>query len=98
MCLHWHLLRLFACPQGRPHGPHLESKAEGVLRKGLLVIFQRKADGCGRLLCNLKIRADAETVIAINTDPKAPIFDYADYGIVGDWETVIDQFLEEELL
>ena len=40
----------------------------------------------------------SETVIAINTDPKAPIFDYADYGIVGDWETVIDQFLEEELL
>lgn len=37
----------------------------------------------------------AEKVIAINSDPKAPIFDYADYGIVGDWETVIDQVLEE---
>lgn len=37
-------------------------------------------------------------VIAINTDPKAPIFDYADYGIVGDWETVIDKLLEEEVL
>lgn len=37
-------------------------------------------------------------VIAINSDPKAPIFDYADYGIVGDWETVIDQLLEEEIL
>ena len=34
-------------------------------------------------------------IIAINSDPKAPIFDYADYGIVGDWETVIDQILEE---
>lgn len=34
-------------------------------------------------------------VIAINSDPKAPIFDYADYGVVGDWETVIDQLLEE---
>lgn len=32
-------------------------------------------------------------VIAINSDPKAPIFDYADYGIVGDWETVIDELL-----
>ncbi|MBR2616424.1 MAG: electron transfer flavoprotein subunit alpha/FixB family protein [Clostridia bacterium] len=38
----------------------------------------------------------AETVIAINSDPKAPIFDYADYGIVGDWEAVIDALLEEE--
>ena len=39
----------------------------------------------------------AGTVIAVNSDPKAPIFDYADYGIVGDWETVIDQVLEELL-
>ena len=37
----------------------------------------------------------SEKVIAINSDPKAPIFDYADYGIVGDWETVIDKVLEE---
>lgn len=35
------------------------------------------------------------TVIAINSDPKAPIFNYADYGIVGDWETIIDQLMEE---
>ena len=35
------------------------------------------------------------TVIAINSDPKAPIFQYADYGIVGDWESIIDQLMEE---
>ena len=34
-------------------------------------------------------------VIAINSDPKAPIFNYADYGIAGDWETIIDQLMEE---
>ena len=39
----------------------------------------------------------ADTVIAINTDPKAPIFDYADSGIVGDWEMVIEKVLEELL-
>ena len=37
-------------------------------------------------------------VIAINSDPKAPIFDYADYGIVGDWEAVVDKLLKEENL
>lgn len=37
----------------------------------------------------------AETVIAINSDPKAPIFDYADYGVVADWESVADEILEE---
>ena len=39
----------------------------------------------------------SEKIIAINSDPKAPVFGYADYGIVGDWETVIDLLLEEEL-
>lgn len=38
------------------------------------------------------------TVVAVNRDPKAPIFDYADYGIVGDWEVIADQLLEEENL
>ena len=36
----------------------------------------------------------AEKVIAINADPKAPIFDYADYGIVGDWESAIDELMK----
>jgi electron transfer flavoprotein alpha subunit len=31
----------------------------------------------------------ARTVIAINSDPNAPIFGQADIGIVGDWQEVL---------
>lgn len=37
----------------------------------------------------------SKTVIAVNSDPKAPIFDHADYGIVGNWEAVVDKLMEE---
>lgn len=37
---------------------------------------------------------DADLVIAINNDPQAPIFDYADYGIVGDAAQVMPAILQ----
>lgn len=37
----------------------------------------------------------AEKIIAINSDERAPIFGYADYGIVGDWREVISKFIEK---
>ena len=37
----------------------------------------------------------SDTVIAVNKDPTAPIFDAADFGIVGDWEEVADLLIKQ---
>ena len=38
--------------------------------------------------------SSARTVVAVNSDPYAPVFDAADYGLVGDVREVIPAFIE----
>ncbi len=48
--------------------------------------------GCVQHIAGMR---GAKTVVAVNADRRAQIFSHADYGIVGDWEEVVDEMIEQ---
>lgn len=44
----------------------------------------------GKFNHTVGVRA-AGTVVAVNTDPEAPVFGFSDVGVVGDWKTVLTE-------
>jgi electron transfer flavoprotein alpha subunit len=64
------------------------SRQIGITGRSIAPRLLVSVGASGKFNHTIGMRA-AHTVLAINTDPNAPIFEHADYGIVGDWREVV---------